>query len=233
MTDVAVSRIPAGWYPDPLGQARHRWWDSTTWTQHVTAGPRTTAAPSSLGMRDSLTTPGPDIPDRMRERQAQEVSSAAPGRQSDYVPMAMHPRTQVSLKSLPKMWATVSVWTIAVMPLVQLAAILALIFLLSDFGRFMQLATGFVFLLWCAVLATRDRRTLVAAGHPDTASPWWLLLSPLAYLIARTIKVRHTTGSGSAPLWTYLTLATLPAIGMFVYLSGAGAMHLVMVAAAQ
>ena len=232
MTDVAVSRIPAGWYPDPLGQARHRWWDSTTWTQHVTAGPKTTAAPSSFAMQDSpAAAAAPSIPDRMRERQS--PASAATSRQSDYVPMAMHPRTQVSLKSLPKVWATVSVWMIAVMPLIQLAAILALVFLLSDFGRFMQAATGFVFLLWCAVLATRDRRTLVAAGHHETASPWWLLLSPLAYLIARTVKVRHTTGSGSAPLWTYLALATLPAIGMFVYLSDAGALDLVMVAAAQ
>jgi hypothetical protein len=69
MTDVAVSRIPAGWYPDPLGQARHRWWDSTTWTQHVTAGPKTTAAPSSFGMQNSpAAVATPSIPDRMRER---------------------------------------------------------------------------------------------------------------------------------------------------------------------
>jgi len=148
--------------------------------------------------------------------------------------MAMPTRASVAAnKSAPKASATAAVWMIALMPLIQLAAILVLIFLLADFGRFVQAATGFVFLLWTAVLATRDRRSLLAAGHSDTASPWWLLLSPLAYLIARTVKVRHSTGSGAAPLWTYLALAVLPAIGVFGYLSTAGAMHLVMVAAAQ
>jgi hypothetical protein len=28
---------PAGWYPDPRGQAAQRWWDGTTWTDHTQA----------------------------------------------------------------------------------------------------------------------------------------------------------------------------------------------------
>ncbi|WP_082544716.1 MULTISPECIES: DUF2510 domain-containing protein [unclassified Rhodococcus (in: high G+C Gram-positive bacteria)] len=24
--------IGAGWYPDPAGEAQHRWWDGTQWT---------------------------------------------------------------------------------------------------------------------------------------------------------------------------------------------------------
>jgi hypothetical protein len=27
--------FPAGWYADPHGQARMRWWDGSTWTGHV------------------------------------------------------------------------------------------------------------------------------------------------------------------------------------------------------
>lgn len=26
---------PAGWFPDPLGQAPYRWWDGSQWTEHV------------------------------------------------------------------------------------------------------------------------------------------------------------------------------------------------------
>lgn len=28
-------RIPAGWYPDPLGTPQVRWWDSDSWTEHT------------------------------------------------------------------------------------------------------------------------------------------------------------------------------------------------------
>lgn len=213
MTDVAVSAIPAGWYPDPLGGAQRRWWDSRSWTQYVQPVPATK---------------------RPKPAPATEAPATQKASQSDYVPMAMPTRASVSTKkSAPKVSATASVWMIALMPLIQLAAILVLIFLLADFGRFVQAATGFVFLLWTAVLATQDRRSLLAAGHSETASPWWLLLSPLAYLIARTVKVRNTTGRGAAPLWTYLALAIIPAIGVFGYLSTAGAMNLVLMAASH
>ena len=26
---------PAGWYPDPAGQADRRWWDGTRWTDQT------------------------------------------------------------------------------------------------------------------------------------------------------------------------------------------------------
>jgi hypothetical protein len=30
---ASAPSAPAGWYADPQGQARLRWWDGTTWTQ--------------------------------------------------------------------------------------------------------------------------------------------------------------------------------------------------------
>ena len=32
---TAGAQQPAGWYADPHGQARLRWWDGSTWTEHV------------------------------------------------------------------------------------------------------------------------------------------------------------------------------------------------------
>jgi len=32
------SGIPAGWYPDPLGASRLRWWDGAGWTEHTADG---------------------------------------------------------------------------------------------------------------------------------------------------------------------------------------------------
>ncbi|MFH6779358.1 DUF2510 domain-containing protein, partial [Clavibacter michiganensis] len=30
---------PAGWYADPAGSDRLRWWDGTRWTDHLTDAP--------------------------------------------------------------------------------------------------------------------------------------------------------------------------------------------------
>lgn len=32
---TAPASAPAGWYPDPSGQARTRWWDGSRWTDHT------------------------------------------------------------------------------------------------------------------------------------------------------------------------------------------------------
>ena len=35
MSDDDYGRVPAGWYPDPLGLPQLRWWDNHAWTEHV------------------------------------------------------------------------------------------------------------------------------------------------------------------------------------------------------
>lgn len=35
MSDDEYRRVPAGWYPDPLGLPQLRWWDNHSWTEHV------------------------------------------------------------------------------------------------------------------------------------------------------------------------------------------------------
>ena len=39
------TRVPAGWYPDPLGLPQLRWWDNHSWTEH-TSDARRPATPS-------------------------------------------------------------------------------------------------------------------------------------------------------------------------------------------
>ena len=37
--------VPAGWYPDPQGTGQRRYWDGTSWSQHLTTGQVTAASP--------------------------------------------------------------------------------------------------------------------------------------------------------------------------------------------
>jgi len=34
MTNPSIPSTPAGWYPDPAGSPRNRWWDGTQWTEN-------------------------------------------------------------------------------------------------------------------------------------------------------------------------------------------------------
>lgn len=151
-----------------------------------------------------------------------------------YIPMAMNTPVQFRQPDGPTSSSTVAVWLIALMPAIQLAAVLGVIFGLSDFGSFMQLAVGFVFFLWTAVLASNDKRRLLSSGHREAATPWWLLLTPLAYLIARTVCVGKQGGRGSAgPLWVYIVLATAPFIAGAALLMGGNLMSVILAAAAH
>ncbi len=40
---TATTRLPAGWYPDPDGGARRRWWDGQEWTQYTAEFQRPTS----------------------------------------------------------------------------------------------------------------------------------------------------------------------------------------------
>ena len=48
-------RARAGWYPDPLGQARLRWWDNHTWTTHISNSNAATIAPDEVVESPTLT----------------------------------------------------------------------------------------------------------------------------------------------------------------------------------
>ena len=52
MSDEDYGRVPAGWYPDPLGLPQLRWWDNQAWTEHVSDArqPMTPAKPAVATM---------------------------------------------------------------------------------------------------------------------------------------------------------------------------------------
>jgi Protein of unknown function (DUF2510). len=258
MAETSVAEIPAGWYPDPLGLPQRRWWDSTGWTQHV--APAQEPAPQFSEQRGSAQPAAqrrngeyaPVTPIsrgvatvtaiRPAEADARPVV-AAPAATSDapavpattsphaYIPMAVNTPVQFRQPQGPRSSSSLAVWLIASMPVIQFATVLALVFVLADFGTFMQVAVGFIFFLWSAVLASRDKHHLLLSGHRKAATPWWLLLTPLAYLIARTVCIRKQGGHGSAPMWVYILLSTIPVIFVVSVFIAADVMSLVLSAA--
>jgi uncharacterized Tic20 family protein len=49
VTDQAPQSTPAGWYPDPQRPGAQRWWNGSSWTEHVSEQPAAPAFSSSVG----------------------------------------------------------------------------------------------------------------------------------------------------------------------------------------
>jgi hypothetical protein len=59
------ARVPAGWYPDPLGLPQLRWWDNHAWTEHVSDARQPMVAQEQAGPRVTFAEPEDD--DRLDE----------------------------------------------------------------------------------------------------------------------------------------------------------------------
>jgi len=95
---------------------------------------------------------------------------------------------------------TVSVWVIALMPLLQLAV--AALLILGGLGGNLPLMVLVVVGPYVLILglAAYDRLMLKLNGHERPASPAWALLTEPAYLLVRGMRTTKETGKGYAPL---------------------------------
>lgn len=50
-------RVPAGWYPDPLGLPQLRWWDNHAWTEHTSDARQPAVLPKPQAARAETATP--------------------------------------------------------------------------------------------------------------------------------------------------------------------------------
>ena len=97
------------------------------------------------------------------------------------------------------------------------AAAMGLLVSIRDWLLFAALPLSIAFFVFTFIMGFQDRARLRLLGHDQTASPWWIVLSPLVYLIVRSVRVRQCTGRrGSGPLTTYICLYIAPPIALIV-----------------
>jgi len=204
MTDDNSTTPAAGWYPDPAGSPRTRWWDGTRWTENYSAPAAQTAA----------------TPWSTPTGQASNGVDGAPSAYPAMQPYGAAPALKAPEGTSP---STPFIWLLAVLPIVtlalsvvQLATIDSLVeSALADSGSSytpLDITNYGVSLLIAAatvILAFFDARTLAARGVPRPfhwAWSFFALLGAPVYMIGRSVVVRRRVGSGLAPMFVNLSL---------------------------
>jgi hypothetical protein len=191
MSSTVPPGIPAGWYSDPAGFDQLRWWDGAGWTPHL--------APRPVPM----TPPAPQAP-----------MFLPPVAQAPMFPLPITQATGLQTPGVqtlapPGSWNTVSSWFVALSPTFFAAAYIFEFLRVAGQPNLSLVfsaiaASSFVPFVVAVIFATVDRHALKKRGYPLPASVWWMLLTPLAYLIVRTVKLRREVGRGSGPLWVWI-----------------------------
>jgi hypothetical protein len=203
MTNSDTPQIPAGWYPDPSGTPRTRWWDGLAWTDHY-ADTAQQPAEALSSTQQAAATAAP--------YQAQYQPAHAPSQQL-HAPEGTSPYT-------PFIWAFTAV---LILPIVGFA--------LFDFTGYMTasmeqpttvsplplltpsyialLIAGWASYLLSALFAFLDYRALKNAGVPRPFHWAWTFLSTIVYPIGRSVVVKRRTGSGMLVLWIYIAAYVL------------------------
>lgn len=146
------------------------------------------------------------------------IAAANSSFSTEYQPFGQSPEVSLGQKQQSSFRFTVSVWVIATLPAVVVGVAYALAaYLPAIYTTFIQVILLSLFAFSTVALAIRDRFSLRKEGHDDAASPAWMLLTPVAYLAARTPAVARETGrSGSLPL--VILLGVLGAIAALLVL---------------
>lgn len=193
MSNSGYTTTPPGWYPDPAGSPRTRWWDGTQWTEtyadaaSAPTGYTTGAAPYTYAQPGVLRAPAGTSP------------------------------------STIWIWlmALVPLLTIAYAIFAASSGEFAAILDEMDSTSTSSLATSTAFtsgslassvISWIAIganilLAGLDWHALKTAGVPKPFHWTWglfAIISVPVYIIGRTVVAKRRTGAGLAPLFVYI-----------------------------
>ncbi|WP_187270558.1 DUF2510 domain-containing protein [Lacisediminihabitans profunda] len=202
--------VPAGWYDDPTGLELNRWWNGIEWTEHTAPKPAEPVAAEPVAA-EPVAAESPATAFRPR---APEIETLPQDLTHAYVPFGDHRSWQAHVPPIvtaPTRWNTPGAIAVGFTPWVGLMASVGLVVLtlLGSGAWWWLIGAALLPLLWSIAFALRDRNKLDVWGYEARASLGWLFLGPLAYLIARTVRVHQRVRRGSFPLWLFIINSVL------------------------
>jgi Protein of unknown function (DUF2510) len=212
-TEQTTRVVPAGWYQDPADDARVRWWNGITWTEHVESKPSGASAPAAPVSDDQRAA-------EARALQAQYDMSGDADVMSRRESIALDHRGPdtgtipiigvTARKTAPT--GTSSAWLLAFTPLLTtvLAVIAAYVYFYVTPTPLVA-ASAVVMVLLGFLWAVGDAHALESRGLPHPSALVGLalpLIGPLVYLLLRRRKV-----DGSAPLIAFVALLLITVVG--------------------
>lgn len=177
MTTPTTPPVPAGWYPDPAGGTRTRWWDGTQWTDHFQEPYNPASAAAAL--------------------RAPEGTKAY----NTWIWLVVF----LPYVTLPLLF-TIDFGSIfrALDPSDPDAVVRAQFAMFLSPGYIALTLGGWVLVALTIFCAYRDWRALQAAGVPQPLHWAWAFFGVAGYPvypIARSVVVKRRTGHGSAVMW--------------------------------
>lgn len=185
MTSPVTPSVPAGWYPDPAGGARSRWWDGTQWTEHFQEPYDPAAAAAALKAPEGTQWNTPWI----------------------WLIIVIPLLPMIGLLTID--WRSMFTFD----PSDPTSAMNAQFAIFTSPGYLLAVLGGWVGYALCALFAFLDWRELQKRGVPKPFHFAWVFLSSLVYVIGRSVVVRRRTGDGIVPM--YAAIASIVLIFIF------------------
>jgi hypothetical protein len=163
--------------------------------------------------------------ERVKQAAVERAAQAAAAAQAlatpvvdQYQPFGMTPTIRTGTLATPTTVSTAPAWLFSLLPAVFVGVEFGIATYLPEFYTpFSQGGTAFVLVIAAIALAFADRRQLTQGGHTVTASPFWIVFTPLVYLFARAVRTTGQTGRAGASWTPVVVFAVVAAAAAAAY----------------
>jgi Protein of unknown function (DUF2510) len=198
MSDGTKTTPPAGWFADPRSSEHMRWWDGIQWTEHTHPRPQAAPTPAVAVIEPIPTRTVEPSVQQQPEREGYVPMSRGVSGNSGYgslvrgaEPFRVPEPVSVGQIASPH---TVPIWLFVLYPLVEVT----LLGFLYNSGQLALTILESSFFVAGWVLIIMDFIILRHRGFA-AATPLWLFLTPIAYLIARRVVLRSQGAKPGGP----------------------------------